>query len=97
MYQVQLTDELYKDAQRRAAEAGFSTVDAYVADAVSRDLMDDSDGKTAHLDHLFTPERLAPIDQADAEIRAGGKTYTMAEVQEHFEKKRKAWIENHTS
>lgn len=87
MHQVQLNDELYKEAERRATEAGFSTVDEYIADVVSHDLHEE----TENLDHLFTPEVIAHPDQISAEIKAGGKTYTMDEVQEHFEKKRKEW------
>jgi hypothetical protein len=29
MHQVQLPDQLYQEAQRRAIEAGFTTVDEY--------------------------------------------------------------------
>jgi hypothetical protein len=32
------------------------------------------------LDHVFTPERIAELESISAEIKAGGKTYTMAEV-----------------
>jgi hypothetical protein len=91
MQHVQLSDRLYKDAQRRAAEAGFSSVDAFIAEVVSHNLHDESED----LDHLFTPERIARLDRISAEIKAGGKTYTMEEVREHFEKKRKTWLENH--
>jgi hypothetical protein len=38
---------------------------------------------------LFTPEVLAELDQISAEIKAGGKSYTMEEVREHLEKTRK--------
>jgi hypothetical protein len=95
MHQVQLNDQLYKEAQRRATEAGFSTVDEYVADVVSHDLVEDNGDETPDLDHLFTPEVIAQLDQISAEIKAGGKTYTMEEVREHFEKKRKKWLQNH--
>ena len=62
---------LYKEAQRRAAEAGFASVDEYVADVVSHDLVEDVGAGTPNLDHLFTPERLAHIDEAEAQIKAG--------------------------
>jgi hypothetical protein len=42
-------------------------------------------------DHIFTPEVIARLDRISAEIKAGGRTYTMDEVREHFEKKRKEW------
>jgi len=93
MPQVQLDDQVFKVAQRRAAEAGYSSVDEYVADVVAHDGDDEAD----NFDHLFTPEALARLDRISADIRAGGKTYTMDEVREHFEKKRKAWLSNHGS
>jgi hypothetical protein len=91
MPQIQLNDQLYEEAERRATEAGFSTVDEYVADFLSHHLHDDSE----NLDHLFTPQVIAQLDQISAEIKAGGKTYTMDQVQEHFENKRKQWLQNH--
>lgn len=87
---VQLDERLYKEAQRRAAEAGFESVDAYVADVVSFDLSDAGPGETPNLDHLFTPERLAKIDEAIAEADAGN-TFTAEQVREHFKQKRATW------
>jgi len=92
MHQVQLDERLYKDAQRRATEAGFSSVDEYVADIVSHDLVEGSEDQTPNLDHLFTPERLALIDAAAAEIR-DGDCLTADQVREHFKQKREAWIQ----
>jgi len=48
-------------------------------------------------DHLFTPEVVADLRSISAEIKAGGKTYSMDEVDEHFAQKRKAWLANHPS
>jgi len=58
MHQVNLSDELYQDIQRRAAVAGFSSVDEYVADVLSHNPV----GDTPDLDHLFTPRRIAQIE-----------------------------------
>jgi len=66
MHQIQLNDQLYQEAQRRAAEAGFGSVDECVADMLQQDLEE-----TENLDHFFTPERLARIDRAAAQIDAG--------------------------
>lgn len=90
MQQVQLDDRLYKEAQRRAAEARFSSVDEYVADVVNDDLIGANGEETPNLDHLFTPEVIADLDRISAEIKAGGKTYSSDEVREHFAKKRAA-------
>jgi hypothetical protein len=93
MPQVQVNNEIFIVAQRRAAEEGYSSVDDFVADVLVRTLADDSE----NLDHLFTPERVAELERISAEIKAGGKTYTMAEVDEHFQNKRKAWLANHAT
>jgi hypothetical protein len=84
MHQIQLNDQLYQEAQRRAAEAGFGSVDEYVAEMLQHDLED-----TENLDHLFTPERLAHIDRAAAQIDAG-LGIPSEQVREHFRQKRDA-------
>ena len=91
MHQVQLNDELYKEAERRARDAGFGSVDEFVADRLENDFLDEQE----NLDHLFTPEVIADLDKISHGIKAGGKTYTMEEVDEHFEKKRQEWLRNH--
>jgi hypothetical protein len=88
MHQIQLSDQLYDQAQRRAVEAGFKSIDEYVADVLTEDLCEDMET----LDHLFTPERLAHIDKSAAQIKAG-QGYTMEEVQEHIAQKRAEWIQ----
>lgn len=66
MPQIRLDDNLYRMAQRRALEAGFGSVDEYVADRLRHDFEE-----TESLDRFFTPERLARIDRAIAQIDAG--------------------------
>jgi hypothetical protein len=90
MPQVQLNDQVFKVAQRRAAEAGFATVEEYIADVVCNDL----DDQTENLDHLFTPERLAHIDKAEAEIKAGN-FYTAEQAKIEMAKRRAEWIRKH--
>lgn len=89
MQQIQVADDLYTDAQRRAADAGFANVDEYITEVVRRHLRDESGG----FDSLFTADRLAHLDQIASEIEAGGKTYTVEELNEHFEQKRKSWLD----
>lgn len=91
MHQVQLSDQLYQQAQQRAAEAGFQSVDEYVAEIVESDVSASSE----NYDHIFTPEVLAELDQARAAVQAGGKTYSPEEVDEHFRQKSQAWREAH--
>jgi chemotaxis methyl-accepting protein methylase len=87
--QLQLSNKVYNKVKRRADEAGFDSVDEYVADIITSDAEDEDE----NLDHLFTPERLAHIDQVYAELKAGGKTYTMEEVSAYIAVKRAAWIQ----
>ena len=87
MPQVQLDDQVFKVAQQRAADGGYASVDAYIADVVVHDVSDDSD----NVDHLFTPERLAHIDKAEAAIKAG-KFYTAEQADEELAKRRAEWL-----
>ncbi len=84
MHQIQLDDQLYQEVQRRADEAGFGTVDDYVANVLKQDLEDPD-----NFDHLFTPERLAKIDRAATQVDAG-KYLTAEQVRDHFQQRRKA-------
>jgi hypothetical protein len=94
MAQVQLADEVFNAAQRRATEAGYPSVEAYITDVLVHDVTDDTE-ETPNLDHLFTPEVIARLDRISANIKAGGKTYSSEEVAEHFRKKSQTWRENH--
>jgi len=87
MLNIELSDQLYQQARRRATETGFRSVDEYVAQVVASDVSDDllSD------EHIFTPEVVTELKQIDAEIKAGGKTYTEAELDEHFRRRSQAW------
>jgi hypothetical protein len=91
MPQIRLSDQLYKEAQRRAHEAGFSTVDEFIADQLESNFS----GQQENFDDRFTPEVLAHLDEISADIKAGGKTYSMEEVDQHLEKKQQEWLRNH--
>ena len=84
MQQIQLDDQLYQEAERRASAAGFVTVDEYVADVLQHDVHEE----TENLDYLFTPERLAQIDRAAAQIDAG-QGIPADQVRDHFRQKQK--------
>jgi Arc/MetJ-type ribon-helix-helix transcriptional regulator len=86
MHKIQLNDKLYKEAERRAREGGFGSVDEFVAERLESDFSDEQED----LDHLFTPEVIAEIDKAEAEMNAGN-FFTSEQVDEHFKKKRAAW------
>ena len=50
--QLQLSDQLYAQAKRRAGEAGFESVDDYIADVVTDELTED----TKKFGHLFVTD-----------------------------------------
>ena len=80
MQTIQIADDVYDRAKRRADEAGCDSVDEYVTTMLADDEAED----TPNLDHLFTPERIADLDRISAEVNAGGVTYTMEQVREHL-------------
>ncbi len=82
MHHIQLNDDLYQEAERRASAAGFVSVDDYVADVLQHDLLED----TENLDSLFTPERLAHIDRAVTQIDAG-QGIPAEQVRNYFRRK----------
>ena len=86
-HQIQLNDQLYQEAQLRAAEAGLGSLDEYVADVWRHDLHEE----TENFDHLFTLERIAHIDRAAAEIDAG-QGLTSAQVDADLAKHRDEWL-----
>ena len=90
MPHIQIDDLVFKAAERRAVEGGYSTVDEYISDVVTHDLGDEGE----RFDPLFTPERLNVLERISTEIQNGGKTHTMAELLAHFEDKRKTWLAN---
>jgi len=87
MHQIQLNEQVYQEAQLCAAEAGFGSVDEYVADVLRHDLREE----TEDFDHLFSPERLAHIDRAAAEIDAG-QGLTSEQVDAELAKRRDEWL-----
>ena len=84
MHQVQLelTDQLYNQVMRRAAESGFESIEEYAVGVITDDLADD----TENLDNIFTPERLAHIDKAIAQVKAA-EFMTSDQVRAHFRKR----------
>lgn len=85
MQPIQLDDQLFIEAKRRAHEAGFASVDEYVAEVLADDLQQDN------FDHLFTPERLAHLDRISAGIKKAGNSTSIADIRKHFEQKRAEW------
>jgi hypothetical protein len=90
MAQIQLDDHVFATAKRHAADGGYASVEEYIADIVTNDKPAADPTGTPNLDHLFTPERLAEIDKAAADVKAGNY-YTAEQVREHFKQKRAEW------
>lgn len=79
---ISIDDRLYAAVSRRAEELGFLSIDGYVADLLRQDLVE----LPEDLNSLFTPERLAMIDEALAEIDAG-KGIPAEEVRKQLRRK----------
>jgi hypothetical protein len=90
MHQMNLNDQLYRDAQRRAEEVGFSSVDDYVADVLLHDLQ----GEISNLDQFFTPECLTLIDESVVKAKSGD-VLTMDQAKMELAKSRDAWLGSH--
>ncbi len=82
---VQLNDQVFKVVQQRASDAGYSSVDAYVSDFLVA--TDDQ-----NIDHLFTPQRLAHIDKAHADIESG-KGLTSEQAEKELALRREKWLQ----
>jgi len=81
MRQLQISDQLYQDILRRAKDNGFDDVEDYVTDMLEQDA-----AETEKFRHVFTPERLAEIAEAAADMDAG-KGVPAEEVHEYFRRK----------
>jgi hypothetical protein len=90
MYQVQLNDKLYKEAERRAREAGFGSVDEFVADQLETDFSDEQED----FDDRFTPEIVDRLDRISGEMKAG-KSISIEEVDKHLADVRETWLKDH--
>jgi hypothetical protein len=91
MHQIQLSDQLYQQAKQRATEAGFQSVDEYIADIVESDVS----ASVANFDHFFTPEVVSHLNQIHAEVLEGARVFSQEEVDEFFRQKSQAWREAH--
>jgi hypothetical protein len=92
MHQIQLADDLYKEAERRSRVAGFASVDEFIADVLEQDFSEIQED----LDDRFTPEVNAYLNRVAAEMAAGG-SLSVAEVVGHLDEARKEWRENQSS
>jgi len=90
MRQVQLNDKLYKEAERRAREAGFTSVDQFVADQLETDFLDEQEDFGSR----FTPRVVAHLDRISADMQAG-KSVSTEDVDKHLADVRETWLKDH--
>ena len=98
MPQIQLTERAFEAARACATSGGFSSVDAYIEEIVLSDAATAGDdrgvvGTDGGFDagRFFTPERLAQLDAAEADIRAG-RVLTAEQVDAELARRREAWL-----
>jgi hypothetical protein len=66
MPQVELPDQVFVAAQRRAIDQGYASVEEFISEVISEELVGPPDVQS-----LFTTERLAKIDAAIEQVNAG--------------------------
>ncbi len=81
MHQIPISDELYQKVLVCAQANGFESVDDYVIDLLEQEL-----AEPMNFDEFFTPERLAEIKTAIAQVEAG-ESLTAEVMREHFGRK----------
>jgi hypothetical protein len=92
MHQVQLNEKLYKEAERRAREGGFGSVDEFVAERLESDFSAEQED----FDDRFTPEVVAHLDRISDEMKTG-QSVSPEEIDQHLADVRQAWLKNHAS
>jgi hypothetical protein len=92
MAQIELDDAVLAAATQKATDGGYASVEAYIADIVIQDDCVGDTGKEPNLDHLFTAELLAEIDEADAEIDTG-HFFTTDQVDQYLSQEREKWLQ----
>jgi hypothetical protein len=78
MRQIQISDQLYQKVLPLAKENGFEGVDDFVIDLLEKEF-----ATPVNFDEFFTPERLAEIKTAIAQVEAG-ESLTAEVMREHF-------------
>ena len=89
MRQVAISNQAYSKLQQAAAASSMS-ISAYIEALVADDIHASAD------DHelMYTPERLALIDSAEAEALAGN-VYTPEQVRDIIQQKHDTWLQTH--
>lgn len=92
MAHIRLSARLYSDATRRAADAGFESVDTFVEEVI-RTYLDAGE----NADWFFTPQVLASLDRITTRIDAGENTLTEEEVTSRIEANKAEWRRKNAS
>jgi len=77
-HEIRLSDQLYREVERRARAGGYASVDDFVAEQLESGFSDAQD-----LDQRFTPEVIARLDQISSDMKAG-KSMSMEEVDQNL-------------
>ena len=85
MYEINLPEQVYKQATRAAA-AHHLSVEDFIIEAVQLYVQDDLESH----DHIFTPQVLAELGAAAAESLSG-KTYSGKRVDDYLAETKAAW------
>jgi predicted transcriptional regulator len=81
MPQISISDQLYQKVLQLAKSNGFDGADDYVSD-----LLEQAVAEPENFDEFFTPQRLAEIKSAIAQVEAG-ESLTAQVMREHFGRK----------
>lgn len=81
MRQLHISDQLYQDILRHGKDSGFDNIDEYAAD-----ILEHYFAEPEISGFIFSPERLAEIAEAAAEMDAG-QGISSEEVHEYFRRK----------
>jgi hypothetical protein len=81
MRQIALNDQILQAALRGAADGGYRSVEEYIADLILADRAGAEEEGPA-VNHLFTAELLARLDQISTEVKADQKTFTLQQMRE---------------
>ncbi len=89
MHQLRLTisDEVFQSAESQAKRAGYDSTEIFLTELLTESIQ----GSDIDEDAIFTPERLAIIDQAAKDIDSGGPIYSLGEVKNMVAETRREW------
>lgn len=86
---IGLEDRVFEEAERKAKGSGYESVDSFIVEIVLTSI----NGDQGDYGHLFTPERLAIIEAARAQV-ASGEFATIDEAAASVAETKRQWLQN---